>query len=310
MKNTLAVEIKGLTKSYGTVQALRGVDLSVNSGEIFGFLGPNGAGKTTTIRCLLDLIRPQAGTMSVLGIDPAKDPVAVRSRVGYLPGELNLESNLTVKGALHYFNDLRKHKADWHYVRQLANRLELDLDKPIKNLSKGNKQKVGLIQAFMTKPELLLLDEPTSGLDPLMQQEVYRLLREAKADGATVFFSSHVISEVETIAERVAIIRSGVIVEEAEPESLVNMSLRRFRVRFREPVNIKPVTGLEGITLIRDNNGTDFTLQVEGDVDRLIKALAAFPVSDIHSDHLSLEEVFLAYYKSDKKEEDANAGRV
>ncbi|MDW7650268.1 MAG: ABC transporter ATP-binding protein [Bacillota bacterium] len=310
MSNSLSIEIKGLTKSYGTVQALRGVDLSVKCGEILGFLGPNGAGKTTTIRCLLDLIRPQAGTMRILGIDPAKDPVAVRSRVGYLPGELNLESNLTVKGALHYFNDLRKRKADWNYVRELTERLELDLDKPIKNLSKGNKQKVGLVQALMTRPELLLLDEPTSGLDPLMQQEVYHLLREAKDNGTTVFFSSHVISEVETIAERVAIIRSGVIVEEAEPGKLINMSLRRYRLRFREPVNIKPVISLEGISLIRENNGTDFTIQVEGEVDRLVKALAKFPVSDLQSDHLSLEEVFLAYYKAGKKEENEYAGRV
>jgi ABC-2 type transport system ATP-binding protein len=308
VKNALAVEIKGLTKSYGAVQALRGVDLSVSRGEIFGFLGPNGAGKTTTIRCLLDLIRPQSGTMRILGIDPAKDPVQVRSHIGYLPGELNLESNLTVKGALHYFNDLRKRKADWTYVRQLADRLELELDKPIKNLSKGNKQKVGLVQAFMARPELLLLDEPTSGLDPLMQQEVYRLLREAKADGTTVFFSSHVISEVEAIAERVAIIRSGVIVEEAEPDRLVNMSLRRFRLRFREPVDIQAIVAVDGVSLVRESSATDYTLQVEGEVDRLIKALAAFPVTDIQSDHLSLEEIFLAYYKSTDREEKNHAG--
>jgi ABC-2 type transport system ATP-binding protein len=308
VKNALAVEIKGLTKSYGAVQALRGVDLSVSRGEIFGFLGPNGAGKTTTIRCLLDLIRPQSGTMRILGIDPAKDPVQVRSHIGYLPGELNLESNLTGKGALHYFNDLRKRKADWTYVRQLADRLELELDKPIKNLSKGNKQKVGLVQAFMARPELLLLDEPTSGLDPLMQQEVYRLLREAKADGTTVFFSSHVISEVEAIAERVAIIRSGVIVEEAEPDRLVNMSLRRFRLRFREPVDIQAIVAVDGVSLVRESSATDYTLQVEGEVDRLIKALAAFPVTDIQSDHLSLEEIFLAYYKSTDREEKNHAG--
>jgi ABC-2 type transport system ATP-binding protein len=308
VKNALAVEIKGLTKSYGAVQALRGVNLSVSRGEIFGFLGPNGAGKTTTIRCLLDLIRPQSGTMRILGIDPAKDPVQVRSHIGYLPGELNLESNLTVKGALHYFNDLRKRKADWTYVRQLADRLELELDKPIKNLSKGNKQKVGLVQAFMARPELLLLDEPTSGLDPLMQQEVYRLLREAKADGTTVFFSSHVISEVEAIAERVAIIRSGVIVEEAEPDRLVNMSLRRFRLRFREPVDIQAIVAVDGVSLVRESSATDYTLQVEGEVDRLIKALAAFPVTDIQSDHLSLEEIFLAYYKSTDREEKNHAG--
>ncbi len=309
MKNSLAIEIQGLTKAYGPVQALRGVNLEVKRGEILGFLGPNGAGKTTTIRCLLDLIRPQSGSMRVFGIDPGKDPVAVRSRVGYLPGELNLESNLTVKGALHYFNELRG-KSDWGYVRQLTERLKLDLGIAIKNLSKGNKQKVGLVQALMNRPELLLLDEPTSGLDPLMQQEVYRLLREAQRDGATIFFSSHVISEVEAIAERVAIIRQGVIVEEAEPGRLIDMSLRRFRVRFREPVNSESLAGIEGVSLLRQEGGVNVTLQVEGEVDLLIKALAALPVVDIQSEHLSLEEIFLAYYKADRKGENENAGRV
>jgi ABC-2 type transport system ATP-binding protein len=310
MKDTLAIEIEGLTKSYGPVQALRGVNLDVKRGEILGFLGPNGAGKTTTIRCLLDLIRPQAGRMRVLGLDPARDPVAVRSRVGYLPGELSLEGNLTVKGILRYFNDLRGRKNDWSHVHRLAERLDLDLGIPVKNLSKGNKQKTGLIQALMSRPELLLLDEPTSGLDPLMQQEVYRLLREAQNDGATVFFSSHVISEVEAIAGRVAIIRKGVIVEEAEPGRLIDMSLRRFRVRFREAVNLERLAQVDGVSLIGQVKGIDVTLQVEGEVDPLIKFLAAYPVVDIHSEHLSLEEVFLAYYKEGLKEESEIAGRV
>jgi ABC-2 type transport system ATP-binding protein len=182
MEAPLAVEIEGLTKDYGSVKALRGVNLQVKRGEIFGFLGPNGAGKTTTIRCLLDLIRPRSGRMRVLGINPAKDPVAVRSHTGYLPGELNLEGNLTVEQVLRYFSELRGRRSDLQYVRRLAGRLELDLAVAVKNLSKGNKQKVGLVQALMHRPELLLLDEPTSGLDPLMQQEVYHLLREAQEE--------------------------------------------------------------------------------------------------------------------------------
>lgn len=310
MKNSLAIEIKGLTKAYGPVQALEGVNLDVKRGEILGFLGPNGSGKTTTIRCLLDLIRPQSGSMRVLGIDPRKDPVAVHARVGYLPGELNLESNLTVKGALSYFNDLRGNKCDWDYACQLSARLKLNLDTPIKNLSKGNKQKVGLVQALMSRPELLLLDEPTSGLDPLMQQEVYSILREAQNRGATVFFSSHIISEVEHIAERVVVIRNGVIVEEAEPGRLTDMSLRRYRVRFRQPVNTEFLAANEGITLLEQKEGITAILQVEGEVDPLIKALAAFPVVDIQSEHLSLEEIFLAYYKDEQKEEKTNAGRI
>jgi ABC-2 type transport system ATP-binding protein len=306
MEEALAIEIRSLKKAYGDVQALRGVDLAVRRGEILGFLGPNGAGKTTTIRCLLDLIRPDAGTMRVLGLDPVAESVAVRSRVGYLPGELSLEANLRVEGALRYLDDLRSRRgrqSDWSYVRRLAERLELDLSMPIKNLSKGNKQKVGVVQALMARPELLLLDEPTSGLDPLMQQEVYRLLHEAQAEGATVFFSSHIISEVEAIAERVAIIRQGVIVEEATPSRLVNMNIRRIRLRFREGVVPEPLLHMKGVSLVSRDGSTGLTLQVEGEVDGLIKALAAFPVSDIQTENPSLEEVFMSYYEGEKQEE-------
>jgi len=302
MSDKTALITQGLTKSYGTVRALRGLDLEVRRGEIFGFLGPNGAGKTTTIRCLLDLIRPDGGTVRVLGMDPQAEPVAVRARVGYLPGELNLESNLKVEGILRYFNDLRGNRTDWGFVQQLTQRLELDLTMPIKNLSKGNKQKVGVVQALMHRPELLLMDEPTSGLDPLMQQEVYRLLREAQAGGTTVFFSSHIISEVEVLAERVAIIRKGVIVEEAEPSRLVSMAMRRVRVRFKETVDPTPLAEVEGITLLSQNNGITVTLQVEGEMDGLIKALATFPVSDFAIERHSLEEIFLAYYEAGDEE--------
>ncbi len=302
MNDALAIEIQGLVKFYGKVQALRGVDLDVRRGEMFGFLGPNGAGKTTTIRCLLDLIRPQAGSMRVLGIDPRANPVEVRARVGYLPGELNLEANLTVESALRYFRDLRGNKIDWGYTRQLAQRLELDLSVPIKNLSKGNKQKVGVVQALMARPELLLMDEPTSGLDPLMQQEVYRLLREAQTDGATVFFSSHIINEVETLADRLAIIRGGVIVEEADPGQLIGMEMRRVRLRFRSPVDATPLAAVEGVSLLSQGDGMFATLQVEGEMDGLIKALGAFPVSDLQTEHPSLEEIFLTYYEAGKED--------
>jgi len=169
MSNINAIEIRNLYKSYGKVEALRGVNIDV-AGELFGFLGPNGAGKTTTIRCILDMIRPQSGSIHVFGLDPQKDSIAVHAQVGYLPGELNLESNLRVKSALRYFTELRGNNVEWDYVRQFAQRLDLDLDMPIKNLSKGNKQKVGLVQALMHRSQLLLMDEPTSGLDPLMQQ--------------------------------------------------------------------------------------------------------------------------------------------
>jgi ABC-2 type transport system ATP-binding protein len=298
MSDEKAIITSGLTKSYGPVQALRGVGLAVERGTIFGFLGPNGAGKTTTIRCLLDLIRPQAGTIRVLGLDPQADPVAVRARVGYLPGELNLESNQTAAQALRYFNELRGNASDWSFVSRLAERLALNLTIPIKNLSKGNKQKVGLVQALMSRPELLLLDEPTAGLDPLMQQEVYRLLKEARQAGATVFFSSHIIGEVEAIADRIAIIREGVIVEEAEPHQLMSMALRRLHIRFREPVDPQPLAAVPGVSLLEQTNA-HITVQVEGEMDGLIKALAAYPVNDLETERPSLEEVFLAYYEGE-----------
>jgi len=303
MADEFAIKIENLWKSYGNVQALRGVNMDVKRGEIFGFLGPNGAGKTTTIRCMLDLIRPQQGSIEIYDINPQEDPVSVRSLVGYLPGELNMESNLTVEGQLRYYKDLRGNKIDWNYIRQLAERIELELKLKIKNLSKGNKQKVGVLQALMSRPKLLLLDEPTAGLDPLMQQEVYRLLREAQAEGTTVFFSSHIIDEVEHLADRVAIIREGVIVEEAEPGHLANLELRNVRVRFMEPVDMDALDKVEGVSLISKADGSSVNLQVEGEMDKLIKALAAFPVADLEIDHPSLEEIFMAYYESDEKEE-------
>jgi len=303
MSEQVALMAQRLTKSYGRVRALRGVDLEVQRGEIFGYLGPNGAGKTTTIRCLLDLIRPDGGTVRVLGIDPQADPVEVRARTGYLPGELRLDPNMTVEGVLRYFNALRGNEADWSFVRQLAARLDLDLKPPIKNLSHGNKQKVGVVQALMHRPQLLLLDEPTLGLDPLMQREVLRLITEAKANGATVFFSSHIMSEVEVVAERVAIIRKGVVVEVAETAALIRRALRRASVRFKQPVDIGPLANVPGVTVLSQDDATSVLLQVEGEMDDLIKALAAFPVSDFETDRPSLEEIFLAYYEDDQKED-------
>ena len=297
------IEIQGLVKWYGSVQALHGVNLKVQQGEMFGFLGPNGAGKTTTIRCLLDQIRPQEGKIRVLGIDPQANPTAIQARVGYLPGELHLEENLKVNQFLRYLRELRGNKLDKAYLKQLIDRLDLDTSRTIKNLSSGNKQKVGVVQALMHQPELLLLDEPTSGLDPLMQQEVYRLLKESQAEGATIFFSSHILSEVESLAERVAIIREGVIVEESTPRQLTNMAMRQVNVRFLESIDPTPLSEIDGVTLLSQSNGVQATFQVEGDMNVLIKTLAQFPVKDVETVSHSLEEIFLKYYQSDNQKE-------
>ena len=293
----LAIQICGLTKSYGKVHALHGIDLEVRRGEIFGFLGPNGAGKTTTIRCMLDMIRPDGGKASLLGIDPQVDPVAVQNFTGYLPGEMQYYDNLTVERQLRFFSDMRDGRAEWGYVCELAERLEMDLKPQIKNLSKGNKQKIGVIQALMHRPELLLLDEPTSGLDPLMQQEVVGLLREANAAGATIFFSSHIMSEVENMAKRVGIIRNGEIVEVAETSILTQRTLNRLTVRFKRKVEVQELGDLPEVEILSQIDGISVTLQVTGDMEKLIQALGHLPVQDIESERPSLEEVFMTYYE-------------
>lgn len=292
-----ALEIRGLTKSYGRVRALRGVNLEVRRGEIMGFLGPNGAGKTTTIRCLLDMIRPNGGMARVLGLDPQANPVAVQARTGYLPGEMQFYDNLNAERQLRFFSDMRNGRSEWGYVRSLAERLDLDLKTPIKNLSKGNKQKIGVIQALMHRPELLLLDEPTVGLDPLMQQEVLVLMRDAHAAGATVFFSSHIMAEVESVAERVAIIRAGEIVEVADPAALTHRAVRQVTVRLKGPADTSAVEGLPGVVVLSRPTAASLVLQVTGELEGLVRALGSLPVLDLETVHPTLEEVFLAYYK-------------
>jgi len=298
-----AILTRGLIKYYGRVEALKGVDLDVRRGEIFGFLGPNGAGKTTTIRCLLDLIHRDSGSAEVLGMDPKSQSVEVRRRTGYMPGELHLDETLSPEGLFRFFNRLRGNRTDRKTVKALAERMGLDTKQPIRNLSHGNKQKVGIIQALMHKPELIVMDEPTQGLDPLVQQEVLKLLKEARDEGATVFFSSHIMSEVEAIAERVGIIRGGLMIEIADPKSLGKRSLHRARVRFKESVDPSRVGSLPGVRVLSQSNGNDLFLQVEGEMDALMKALATLPVSSFETERPSLEETFLAYYQDTTNKE-------
>ncbi len=303
MEINAAIYTEKLFKSYGSVRALRGVDLEVHKGEIFGFLGPNGAGKTTTIRCLLDLIRPDSGIVRVLGFDPQKNPVEVRARAGYLPGELHFDESMTVEGALRFLSRLRNGAADWERVRRIAERLDLDFKPAIRNLSKGNKQKLGLVQALMHRPELLLLDEPTFGLDPLVQREVLKLIVEEKEEGTTIFFSSHILSEVHEIAERVGIIRKGVIVEVAETAALINRAINRVRVRFKKEVDPGVFAHVPGVEVIGQDDGSGLYLQVRGEMDALIKELSHHPVLDLETERPSLEEIFLTYYQADTEQE-------
>jgi len=300
MSDQKAIEIRGLVKNYGRVKALKGVELDVNCGEVYGFLGPNGAGKTTAIRCMLDLIRPQGGSISVLGLNPQEEPEMIKAQVGYLPGELHVDENMTARQVFRFFNRLRGNRSDWDFIEVLSERLKLDLRSPIKNFSKGNKQKVGVVQALMHKPELLLLDEPTSSLDPLMQQVVLRMLAEAQDYGATVFFSSHIISEVQAVADRVAIIREGKIVEVAVTADLLHRSMRQVRIRFQQPTEAEELYTLPGVELIAKDDSMGILLQVEGQMDLLIKTLAKYPVNDFETERASLEDIFLAYYKGEE----------
>ena len=299
-ESDLAIHVDNLSKSYGSFLALKGIDLTVCRGEVFGFLGPNGAGKTTAIRCMLDLIRPDSGTVSVLGRDPQSDPVAVRQHCGYLPGELRLDENTSVHSVLEFLRELRGGGKDCQRrAKELAEQLDLNVRSKIKNLSKGNKQKVGIIAAFMHCPDLLLLDEPTSGLDPLIQQTVLEMVKESRRSGATVFFSSHVLAEVQAIADRVAIIREGQIVEVGKTSSLLSGRAWRMKVIFAENTQIfaEKIEALPGIILdAMSSDGRELKLIVDGEMDELIKALAGYHVESIETERPDLEEIFLSYY--------------
>jgi ABC-2 type transport system ATP-binding protein len=288
------IRIEGLVKRYGKYPALAGLELAVRSGEVFGFLGPNGAGKTTTIRLLLDLLRPTAGSVRVLGSDPRASGARLRRRIGYLPGELALGGRDTAGELLAFLGNLRGGVPTWR-IHGLAERLELDLGRPLRGLSKGNKQKIGLVQAFMHTPELLILDEPSSGLDPLLQQELLAMVREAREEGRTVFLSSHVLAEVEHVADRVGILRAGELVATEAIQTLRERAVRRVQLRFGIPV---PATAFQRLPGVRDvaTDGEVLRCVVAGSADALVKAAAQFPVVSLLSHEPDLEELFLAYY--------------
>jgi ABC-2 type transport system ATP-binding protein len=295
---TPAIRTDGLTKHYGRVVGISGLDLEVRPGEVFGFLGPNGAGKTTTIRLLLDFLRPTRGRAEVLGLDAQRDSVEIRRRVGYLPGDLSLYVRLTARELLSYLGDLRG-GVDDTYARGIAERLDLALDRRIRTLSKGNRQKVGIVQAFMHRPRLLVLDEPTSGLDPLVQNEFDRLVRETTTEGAAVFLSSHVLAEVERSVDRVGIVRAGELVVVEEVEALKRKALRELDVHFGAPPPAGAFEQLEGVReLARDDSVVRFAVQ--GSLDRLVKALAEHEVLNVVSHEPDLEEIFLGYYRGDE----------
>ena len=291
---TAAIETEKLTKYYGRSRGVLDVDLTVEAGQIFGFLGPNGAGKSPTIRLLLDLIRPTAGTARVLGMDVHRDRLAIDRRVSYVPGELSLYPELTGRQLLTYLGNLQG-RVDEGYRDKLIERLELDTTKKIKSLSRGNKQKVGLVAAFMIRPDLLILDEPTAGLDPFIQLEFESLCEEARAEGRTVFISSHQLPEVEHLCDRVGIIREGRLLAVESIAGLKERALRKLEIDFGSEVPVEAFANLPGV---RDLTVDGETLRctVMGSLDSLIKTAARFEVRNVRSVETSLEEIFLAYY--------------
>jgi ABC-2 type transport system ATP-binding protein len=300
------IETASLTKYYGKARGIVGLDLEVGAGEVFGFLGPNGAGKTTTLRLFLDLIRPTSGRALVLGRDSHRDTLAIQARSGYLPGELSLYPSLTGQEMLRYLANLRG-GVDWTAVTSLCDRLDCDLTRKIADLSTGNKRKLGLIQAFMHRPELLILDEPTSGLDPLVQHEFYALVDEARDAGQTVFLSSHVLPEVQRVCDRVAFIREGELIALEDVSSLTGKAVREIEVVFAAPVPVAAFEGVAGVSDVAVNGkGVDsLRLTVTGSLDPVIKKLSEFPVLDLTSRLPDLEDVFMTFYA-----DDAGAGAV
>jgi len=296
MNETPAILTEGLTKHYDEVRALIDLDLEVRMGEVFGFLGPNGAGKTTMIRCILDLIHPTAGTARLLGLDSREDSVEIRRHIGYLPSDLSMYPDLTGKDMITYFSNLRG-GVDRNHVDDLAMRLQADLSKKVGDLSSGNRQKVGLILAFMSRPRLIVMDEPSTGLDPLVQREFQAMMREVAAEGRTVFLSSHTLSEVQRVADRVGIIRQGNLVDVEYVADLRSKAIRTVELQFDGPVD---PTLLEAVPGVRDVQvaGHHATMSFDGHMDSLLSvATQHYALVDVNTQEADLEEIFLEYYR-------------
>ncbi|HEU4463078.1 MAG TPA: ABC transporter ATP-binding protein [Solirubrobacterales bacterium] len=292
------IEAEGLTKFYGRHRGIEDVTFSVEAGEIFGFLGPNGAGKTTTIRALLDLHHPTGGSARLFGLDSRRDSVAIRGRLGNLPGDFGYGKQASGREALRLLARLRGVEGTGR-AEALAERFHADLERPLGQLSRGNRQKVGLILASFHEPELLIFDEPTSGLDPLMQEEFLALVGEERERGCTVFVSSHDLDEVQRICDRVGMVREGRLIAVERMADLLGKARRRVSVQLSDSASLDDLRGLPGVSDFAVADGRA-SFEVAGEVDPVLKALAAHHVTDIEAVHPSLEEVFLGYYREEE----------
>ena len=292
------IVIDQLKKSYGKIQAVNGISMSVEHGEIFGFLGPNGPGKTTTIRCMLDVIRPTRGTIRVLGLDAQRDKLALHQYIGYLPGDVHLPGQMTGKQIINYFSRLQG--SEPVLLRDLVARFDVEMKRPLKGYSKGMRQKIGIVLAFMCDPQVLILDEPTSGLDPLLQKVFNEFLLEEQARGKTIFMSSHIMSEVEKVCHRIAVIRKGELVTVEEVETLREKAGQRVTVEFGDPVTEEELTRIPGVSMVKKSN-EHYQFNVSGSMDPLIKALSRHEVIRLQVEEAPLEEVFLKFYEEPEK---------
>jgi len=297
---TPAIATYSLTKTYGTNRGIHDISLHVEHGEIFGFLGPNGAGKSTTLRTLLGFLRPTSGRAEILGLDSHAKTVEIHRRLGNLPSEFNLEDRMTGAQLLRFFTDLRGARAhtSLDYAHELAERLQADLNRPMRRLSRGNKQKIGIIQALFHRPEVIVLDEPTSGLDPLVQEEFLAILKETRTAGQTILFSSHILAEIERVADRVGIIRAGELIAVEKPSTLTGRAFRYVRIAFAEPLEgeeLQRFAHLPGVERFA-TEGSTVIFEAHGSMDAIIQFASQHPVSQFDSERPPLEEIFLTYY--------------
>ena len=289
----MVIQTEKLTKYYGNSCGIEEINLSVKEGEVFGFLGPNGSGKTTTIRILLDFIRPSSGRARLFGLDAHADSIQIKSRIGYLPGEYGMYEKMTAVEYLQFLGSLRSDKKP-PMKDKLIELFDLDISRRIKSFSHGNKQKLALIQAFMHDPELLILDEPTNGLDPLIQQQFYELILELKERGRTIFFSSHVLSEVERVCDRVAILREGKLVALHEISDLKKFRLKSIEVTFKQESD-ESIFRLEGVRKI-EKNANAVRLLIDSNINGILRKISEYPIENISCRDASLEDIFLEYY--------------
>lgn len=291
----IPVEITGFSKNYGTKIAVDRLDLKVEKGEVFGFLGPNGAGKSTTIRSILNFLTPSDGKINIFGLDSVKNSVAIKNHIGYLAGDISLYDSMSGYQLFKYLTGLGK-STNWDYVNDLSHRLQISLQAKIGTLSKGNKQKIGLIQAFMHQPKLLILDEPTSGLDPLMKQIFYEMVLEMKHLGNSVFVSSHDLNEVQHICDKAAFIKSGRLIATESIREDFEFSLRRYIVTFPTSPDIGEFEKIDSVSEITQNKNK-LTVTVKGDISEFVRKLSKHDPIDLSEEETSLEDIFMKYYE-------------